>query len=93
MRDTKKQWDVIVCAELIEHLTKEQGEELVGLMKERGETVIVTSPLGFMRQGAIHGNPHQRHVSGWDSGELVALGFEIHSLYQKMSLGIYVYRG
>lgn len=91
-RGTQDSWDAIICAELIEHLSKEKARELVAWMKAHSDLVIVTSPIGFMRQGAMYGNPHQVHVSGWMQEEVEALGFETHLLDRSLSLGVYVYQ-
>lgn len=57
--------DLIYCSELLEHMTKEEGRDLIRMCRETGATCIFTTPLGWMPQDAIKGNPYQKHVSAW----------------------------
>lgn len=61
--------DLIYCCELLEHMTKEEGRDLIRLCRETGATCIFTTPLGWMPQDAIKGNPYQKHVSAWDPSD------------------------
>lgn len=93
MRATPSQWDVIIAAELIEHLPKVQGNELLDLIGRRSRLGIVTSPIGFAPQGEIKGNPHQRHVSGWTVEEMEHRGWDTFAILpggKRMSLGVYI---
>jgi hypothetical protein len=88
-------FDVIVAAEIIEHFPKENGWELLTLLKKHARKLaIVTSPIGFKGQAAIHDNPYERHVSGWDPGEFRDAGWTTHLLdYTGYTLGVYWTRG
>lgn len=84
-------YDLIVCAELIEHLPKEKGHDLLRLLAHatRG-LAIVTSPVGFQEQGELFGNPHQKHLSGWTPEELEEAGWSTYSVTTRpYSLGVY----
>lgn len=69
-------YDLVVCAELIEHYTREAGEALL-VELERNPRVLLTTPIGFMPQGAIGGNPHQVHLSGWEPSDFLARGWSV----------------
>lgn len=87
-------WDVVVAAELVEHLPKEEGHELLDLLKVNAGIAIVTSPIGFHPQGKLYGNPHQVHLSGWTDEEMRKLGWATWVLRTDFacSLGIWWHR-
>jgi len=70
-------YDVTICAELIEHMPKETGELFLETLEKFTRYAILTTPLGFMRQGEIKGNPHQVHRSGWEPEEFSQRGWEV----------------
>lgn len=75
-------YDVIVCAELIEHLERREGQELAELVRDKARRLaIVTSPIGLMRQDAIDGNLHQIHRSGWEPSDLERLGYSTFATF------------
>lgn len=82
-------YDVAIASELIEHLDKSEGYRLLEIMRESFPLSIVTSPIGFMSQGEMYGNPYQVHKTGWKPEELELAGFSVFSLHPGCSLGIY----
>jgi len=49
-------FDVVICLALIEHLEKEEAEELLGRMEAIARRqVIVTTPVGEYKQGPLEG--------------------------------------
>ena len=58
-------YDLILCCDVIEHFDKDKGHRLLAKMLDHGKIVVVTSPRGFVEQGAAYGNEHERHKSGW----------------------------
>lgn len=82
-------YDVSIASELIEHLDKSEGYRLLETLREHFPLSIVTSPIGFMAQGEMYGNPHQVHKTGWKPEELELAGFSVFSLHPGCSLGVY----
>jgi len=73
-----KSVDAIVALDLIEHLTKEEGLELIKKMERIAKKkIIIFTPNGFREQSAFDGNPLQIHKSGWDFEEMKKLGFKV----------------
>ena len=81
-----KSFDIVLCSEVLEHLTKENG---IKLIKKMGvwarKKVIITTPNGFLPQedfdnNVLHfdNNVLQNHISGWDYSELKELGFKLY---------------
>lgn len=78
---SEKFFDSIVAFDLIEHLTKEQGLELLrSIEKIAKHSVIIYTPNGFLPQGEHDNNPFQKHLSGWDFDEMKKLGYEVYGI-------------
>jgi SAM-dependent methyltransferase len=74
-------FDGVLASEVIEHLTKEEGYELVkNMTRWARKKVIISTPNGEVHgsQIMIDFNPHQRHMSGWNIDEFKRLGFKVH---------------
>jgi SAM-dependent methyltransferase len=72
-----KSFDIVLCSDLIEHLDKLQGYELIRMMTDISrKSVIVFTPNGFWVQEPEDGNDYQRHISGWTVREMKQLGFQ-----------------
>ena len=83
-------WDVIVAAEIIEHMTRADGEELLRHLPLRSQLAIVTTPLGFAAQGTLANNPYQRHISGWDPDDFTRLGWKTYAVVPHgLTMGVY----
>lgn len=83
-------WDVVLAAEIVEHIPKHDGERFLSFVVDAARRLaIVTSPIGFQRQGPIYDNPHQEHVSGWTPEELEALGWKTHAVLPQ-GFGLFV---
>ena len=71
-------FDATVALDLIEHLDKKQGYELINMMEKMSrKRVIIFTPNGFLKQGEYDGNNLQIHNSGWTVDEFQSLGFEV----------------
>lgn len=55
-------YDLYLIIDVIEHMTKQQGHILLGKL---GGNKIVATPNGFVKQPAIGGNEHEKHICGW----------------------------
>lgn len=75
MLPTCPPFDVVMLLDVIEHMDKDVGEEVVELAKKVAtKAVIIFTPIGFMRQEFAEGKPDpwgynghywQKHRSGW----------------------------
>lgn len=74
-------FDAVMMIELIEHLPKELGFEVLKKAERWArKKVIVSTPSGFISQKEVDGNPLQRHLSGWSLKELQDLGYRCRGL-------------
>ncbi len=71
-------FSVILACEVMEHLKQNEGIDFLDeLERVAREMLIVTTPLGFMHQGNINGNMHERHISAWQKEDLEKKGYSV----------------
>ncbi len=77
----KKTFDAVLLIELIEHLPKVAGVELLDRAEDIGmRVVIVLTPVGFLRQESRDVNVWQIHKSGWLPKEFAERGYHVKGL-------------
>jgi 2-polyprenyl-3-methyl-5-hydroxy-6-metoxy-1,4-benzoquinol methylase len=70
--------DAVLALEVVEHLPKPEGWELIARMERWARRkVIVSTPNGFVPQPPDEKNSHQEHLSGWLPAEFVARGYRV----------------
>lgn len=81
-----RQFECVVALDLIEHLTKEKGIQLL-LDMERiaSRKILIFTPNGFLPQ---HGadDDLQTHLSGWDAEEMQKLGYRVIGMHGEKAL-------
>jgi ubiquinone/menaquinone biosynthesis C-methylase UbiE len=76
-----KSFDAVLCLEVLEHLTKEEGIELLIKMDRWAKKkVIVKTQNGCISLNRHDDDPLQEHKSRWNSIELKKLGFNAHGM-------------
>lgn len=74
-------YDAVVAFDLIEHLQKEKGYELIeNMIQIAREKVIIYTPNGFLAQPPTKDNPFQEHLSGWTYEEMRNLDFKVFGI-------------
>lgn len=79
----KKKYDVVFCSQVIEHLDRKRGEELLALIDSIArQRVIMGTPREFMEQphGYLGDNPHQVHKSGWLEEDFRKRGYKVFGI-------------
>jgi len=77
MQDCKiANYDIALCIGVIEHIPKKEGLNFLTKLIQNNKSVIVTSPKGFKKQGALWGNIHETHVTGWSQKDFKKLGLK-----------------
>jgi hypothetical protein len=77
----RHQFDCCVALDLIEHLTKEEGHQLIRDMERiASKRVLLFTPNGFLGQSG-KGDDLQQHLSGWEAGEMRSLGFTVAGMH------------
>lgn len=76
-----QKFDAVIAIDVIEHLTRKQGYELIKIMKSiSNKKVIILTPNVFYIQGEYEGNPYQKHKSGWEYKDFSSRGFDVYGL-------------
>ncbi len=71
-------FDCVIALDLIEHLEKQQGIDLIKMMEKIAKKkVIIFTPNGFLPQGEYRGNKWQVHKSGWSVKEMRERGYKV----------------
>ena len=74
-------FDCAVATDLIEHLNKKDGYELIRQMeKVSRKRIVLFTPNGFLEQGEYNQNPWQIHHSGWTPEEMEEMGFKVYGI-------------
>jgi len=71
------EFDVATCIEVLEHIPKSSGENLLNELERIAKKVIVTTPNGLIPQKALDDNPFQRHVSCWSVKDFTKRGYTV----------------
>ena len=59
-------YDVVICGDMIEHISKEDGWNLICEMRSKSRMAFVLAlPLGECPQEEIYGNEYEVHQSTW----------------------------
>ena len=76
-----KSFDAVLASDLIEHLSKNDGEKLIAVMEKLAKKkVIIFTPNGFLPQTPYDDNKFQAHISGWEVEEMQAKGYQVYGL-------------
>jgi ubiquinone/menaquinone biosynthesis C-methylase UbiE len=77
-----KSFDIAICAELIEHLDKVEGVEILRQMEGiASRQVIIMTPWGYFPMKEREDNPYLSHRSGWLPQELQEMGYKTYPFY------------
>lgn len=73
----EKMFDALIFLQVLEHMTKKDGLNILKEMPRVADTIILTTPVGFIEAEVDFGNPFQTHRSGWFPKELRKLGYTV----------------
>jgi hypothetical protein len=64
--DLDDDYDLIIFGDVLEHFTKEDGENLLKISLKKSRYVIVAVPIGEnWEQDEMYGNIYERHLASW----------------------------
>ena len=78
-----KYYDVVFFSQVIEHVTRNQGEKILDeIEKIAKKRIIVGTPRGFMEQPDefLDDNPYQVHRSGWTIADFTKRGYKVYGV-------------
>lgn len=75
-------FDLVICMDVIEHLTKKEGLKLIKRMEIWAKKkVVIYTTNGYVSQNGYDNNILQKHRSGWTAQELRNSGYNTHGVY------------
>lgn len=90
----KKSFDVVLLLQVIEHLDKKAGENLIRkATKAAKKCVIVSVPNGYCSQKKYDGSIYHKHTSTWIASDLRQLDFKVYGQGLKIIYGSRSYGG
>lgn len=70
--------DLVIAGDVLEHMTRDDAQALLRRIRQGAANLIVSIPVLHLPQGAVNGNPYERHVDHWTAtsmrNELEAFG-------------------
>lgn len=80
-----KSFDIILCLEVIEHLSKGDGLKLLEKFNRiASREIIITTPVGFVSLNRVHSrhedNPCKFHISGWFPSEFESMEYKVRGI-------------
>lgn len=79
-----EKYDVIFCSQLIEHVSKKEGEKMLALFEKLAKKrIIVCTPKGYLEQPyehELHRNHYQEHKSGWEICEFLLKKYNVYGV-------------
>jgi hypothetical protein len=76
-----KSFDAVIAIEVLEHLTKKEGYELINRMEHWArKRVTLITPNEYFWQDDYYDNPLQEYKSSWSVEELRKLKYKVHGI-------------
>jgi len=72
--------DVIICTEMIEHLSKKDALLFLQQTKRKAKKVIIVTPYSFENQDAYDNNEYQKHQCVLSVNDFITEGYKVELL-------------
>lgn len=77
----KNSFDAVILIEVLEHLSKKDGQKILKLADKWSKNkIILSTPNNYFPMGQLDQNPYQKHLSGWSIPELKKNGFKVYGV-------------
>jgi cyclopropane fatty-acyl-phospholipid synthase-like methyltransferase len=82
--------DVVIAGDVLEHMTKEESQQLVNTALQHSKYILISIPVKHMPQDAVDGNPFEVHVKdNWTHQEVIESFPNIISSSATKKIGVY----
>ena len=83
--------DLTIVGDILEHMTKEEAEELISIILKKSKSCIISIPIVHFPQGEEFGNPYEIHVKDdWSHDEMEStFGMYIKKFAIDGEIGVY----
>jgi hypothetical protein len=95
LADGLPRYDVVFVGDMIEHLSKETGHEVLGKLLDRAnKALVVTTPKFDTHQGELVGNVLEQHESLWEASDFKRYtGANVRTVDHTLLVAVIVKRG
>lgn len=62
--------DLVIAGDVLEHMAREDAKRLLKRIRQGATNLIVSIPVLHLAQGAVNGNPYERHVDHWTASAM-----------------------
>ncbi|MEK7543877.1 MAG: class I SAM-dependent methyltransferase [Patescibacteria group bacterium] len=77
----RSSFDAVIALDVIEHLQKAEGLQLINKMEKIAKNkIVILTPNGVTQQHPYDDNPHQKHKSGWIKKDFELLKYRVYGL-------------
>lgn len=88
-----KEYDIAFVGDVLEHMERQEAEDLLFKLRQKCRTVVVSIPIGFYPQDEYNGNPYEKHIcDNWTHNDVVKSFGEPWGHVIDKEIGVYVYR-
>jgi len=85
-----KEFEAATCIEVIEHLPKNKGINLLNELERIAKMIIITTPNVPFSQRDYDNNPFQRHLSSWSVKDFIKRGYKVKGVGDFVPFGRHV---
>lgn len=83
-------FDLVIFGDVLEHMTKEESQQLVNIALQHSKYVLISIPVKHMPQDAVGGNPFEVHVKDdWTHQEVMESFPNIEMAKATKKIGVY----
>jgi 2-polyprenyl-3-methyl-5-hydroxy-6-metoxy-1,4-benzoquinol methylase len=66
------QADLVIAGDVLEHMAREDAKTVLRRIRQGAANLIVSIPVLHLPQGAVNGNPYERHLDHWTAAGMRA---------------------
>lgn len=94
LKENEEFYDIIFMGDIIEHMTKEEAQEVMKLAQETSYLVIMSIPIVHYPQDEFEGNPYEAHVKDdWSTEEVLSSFSNIVHYGVENEIGVFLLGG
>lgn len=62
--------DLVIAGDVLEHMSRDDAVAVIRRITYGAANLIVSVPVLHLAQGAVNGNPYERHIHHWSASEM-----------------------
>jgi predicted TPR repeat methyltransferase len=88
-------YDMVILGDVIEHMVKEQGAEVIAQAVKKAKWVVVSLPIYGYEQGSACGNSFEAHLEQYSNESILEVlkDYNVVEQFQGSVVGVYIFSG